>query len=42
MEINIELREEQGGRESKNLVETMADIYRKSANINNIVCETKQ
>lgn len=42
MEIYIELREEQGGRESKNLVETMADIYKKSANINNIDCKTIQ
>lgn len=37
MEILIELREEQGGRESKNLVETMADIYKKSVNINNSI-----
>lgn len=42
MEIYIELREEQGGRESKILVETMADIYTKSATINNTNCKKMQ
>lgn len=42
MELFIELREEQGGRESKLLVEKMADIYTKSARSQNIECETLQ
>ena len=42
MELIIELRDQQGGLESKLLVELMADIYQKSAtqlNINSFVEE---
>lgn len=39
MKLFIELHEEQGGLESKLLVDQMADIYQKSANHLNIACE---
>jgi len=39
MKLIIELREDQGGKEAKLLVDEMADIYQKSATILNLQSE---
>lgn len=39
MKLTIELREEQGGKESKLLVDEMAGIYQKSATVLSIESE---
>ena len=38
--IILEIRDAEGGTDAKLLVQDMADIYRKSAKMNNFDCKT--